>query len=177
MRIRNLATATSKIFWSALGSHVEDEPLNPHAWGTNSPPLHVTIRVEADWESAQGETGRSGTQPRQARVRVGGSVTWENHCGRYITLVNGDQGVDPNHVGDVFQSGLLSAGSSFSHTFDRPGTFAFFDPIHPWIIGVVRVVDPQADSTTLLTLASAWLLARSRPSRARAHQRQAVGTA
>lgn len=39
-----------------------------------------------------------------------------------------------------FDSGSISAGSSFAHTFTTPGTYHYFCVYHPWMNGTVTVL-------------------------------------
>ena len=44
----------------------------------------------------------------------------------------------------VFDSSLIMAGSSFSHTFEEAGSFDYFCMVHPWMAGLVIVEDAAA---------------------------------
>jgi predicted secreted protein with PEFG-CTERM motif len=44
----------------------------------------------------------------------------------------------------VFDSSLVMAGASFSHTFDSAGTFDYFCMVHPWMTGTV-IVEAEAE--------------------------------
>ncbi len=56
-----------------------------------------------------------------------------------ITWINNDQA--PHTVTDtgVFDSGILNAGESWTHTFTTPGTYVYHCTIHPWMTGTVIV--------------------------------------
>ena len=43
----------------------------------------------------------------------------------------------------VFDSSLIMAGGSYSHTFDTAGTFDYFCMVHPWMQGTV-IVEAEA---------------------------------
>jgi len=43
----------------------------------------------------------------------------------------------------VFDSSLVMAGSSFSHTFEDAGSFDYFCMVHPWMQGMVMVTDEE----------------------------------
>ena len=44
----------------------------------------------------------------------------------------------PN-FGEIFDSGIISPGSTFEHTFEDSGTYDYFCIVHPWMIGTVQV--------------------------------------
>jgi len=74
--------------------------------------------------------------PSTVVITVGGTVTWENtdtaaHTSSSGTPVDGPDG--------VFDSSLIMAGGSFSHTFDTAGTYDYFCMVHPWMEGTVIV--------------------------------------
>ena len=78
--------------------------------------------------------------PSTVVITVGGTVTWENtdtaaHTSSSGTPVDGPDG--------VFDSSLIMAGGSYSHTFDTAGTFDYFCMVHPWMEGTV-IVEAEA---------------------------------
>jgi len=60
--------------------------------------------------------------PSTVTIAVGGTVTWTNN-GSSAHTVTADDG--------SFDSGDLSQGKTYSHTFDTAGTFAYHCSIHP----------------------------------------------
>jgi len=78
--------------------------------------------------------------PSPVTINVGGIVTWENNDTATHTATAGSAFVPSG----VFDSSLIMAGSSFSHTFDAAGTFDYFCMVHPWMAGTVIVEDAAA---------------------------------
>jgi len=68
--------------------------------------------------------------PAAIQISVGETVTWENYDDAQHT-VTGDNG--------EFDSGNLSKGQKFSHTFTTAGTFTYHCNIHPNMKGTVIV--------------------------------------
>ena len=79
--------------------------------------------------------------PNTVTIDVGGTVTWENNDTAAHTVTSGTPTGGPD---GHFDSSLVMAGSSFSHTFDSAGTFDYFCMVHPWMAGSVIVVDEAA---------------------------------
>jgi len=79
--------------------------------------------------------------PSPVTINVGGIVTWENNDTAAHTATGGSATEGPS---GVFDSSLIMAGSSFSHTFDDAGSFDYFCMVHPWMVGSVIVEDPAA---------------------------------
>jgi len=77
--------------------------------------------------------------PSPVTINVGGIVTWENNDTATHTATAGSAFVPSG----VFDSSLIMAGSSFSHTFDAAGIFDYFCMVHPWMAGTVIVEDTQ----------------------------------
>jgi len=69
-------------------------------------------------------------------VSVGDTVTWNNQDSASHTTTSGTGGRFDN---DGWNSPTLLTGGSFSHTFDRPGTFTYTCRIHPSMIGTITV--------------------------------------
>ena len=90
--------------------------------------------------------------PSPVTINVGGIVTWENNDTAAHTATGGSATEGPS---GVFDSSLIMAGSSFSHTFDAAGTFDYFCMVHPWMAGIVIVEDPAAAEAAAADAAAA----------------------
>jgi plastocyanin len=69
-------------------------------------------------------------EPADLSVAVGTTVTWVNE-GPSDHTVTADDG--------SFDSGTITAGSSFANTFDTAGTFTYHCTIHPEMTGTITV--------------------------------------
>jgi plastocyanin len=69
--------------------------------------------------------------PEELTVAVGSEVTWVNRDPDLPHTATSDD--------EVFDSGNLTEGDEFSHTFDEAGTFAYFCQVHPTMRGTVVV--------------------------------------
>jgi len=78
--------------------------------------------------------------PSPVVITVGGTVTWENTDTAAHTSSSGTPAGGPD---GVFDSSLIMAGGSYSHTFDTAGTFDYFCMVHPWMEGTV-IVEAEA---------------------------------
>ncbi|SAK91354.1 blue (type1) copper domain-containing protein [Caballeronia fortuita] len=63
-------------------------------------------------------------------VPAGTKVTWVNHDDMLHTVAD---------EGKSFKSDPLDSGDSFSHVFDKPGTYKYFCSLHPHMTGTVVV--------------------------------------
>ena len=68
--------------------------------------------------------------PQQMTVKVGATVTWTQQDDTTHTITADD---------GSFDSGNRDQGSTFSHTFDKAGTFAYHCSIHSSMTGSVTV--------------------------------------
>jgi plastocyanin len=68
--------------------------------------------------------------PAAIEIEVGTTVTWENYDTATHT-VTADDG--------SFDSGDLAQGDTFSHTFDKAGTFTYHCNFHPNMIATITV--------------------------------------
>ena len=78
--------------------------------------------------------------PSTVVITVGGTVTWDNTDNAAHTSSSGTPTDGPD---GVFDSSLIMAGGSYSHTFDTAGTFDYFCMVHPWMEGTV-IVEAEA---------------------------------
>jgi LPXTG-motif cell wall-anchored protein len=73
--------------------------------------------------------------PGSVTINVGDTVTWTN---------NGPTGHSATSTSGEFDTGIMDAGNSGSHTFDTAGSFSYICTPHPYMKGTVVV---QAAST------------------------------
>jgi plastocyanin len=71
--------------------------------------------------------------PASATVKVGRTVSVRNRDDAPHTLT--DRGADR-----AFDSGTIRGGRTGAVTFERPGTYAYFCELHPFMKGTVTVV-------------------------------------
>jgi len=90
--------------------------------------------------------------PSPVTINVGGIVTWENNDTAAHTATGGSATEGPS---GVFDSSLIMAGSSFSHTFDDAGSFDYFCMVHPWMVGGVVVEEAAAAEAAAAEAAAA----------------------
>ncbi len=75
--------------------------------------------------------------PLNAEVIRGTTVTWENHDNIGHVIQSEDS---QGNVIALFNSGILKTGDTFSYKFTKPGTYYYFDTLHPWRIGIITVI-------------------------------------
>jgi plastocyanin len=68
--------------------------------------------------------------PQTLTVSVGTTVTWANNDSSSHTITSND---------NLFESGTIAKGATFSHTFEQKGTFNYRCSIHPSMTGKVIV--------------------------------------
>lgn len=83
--------------------------------------------------------------PSSVTIKAGDSVTWRQIDSIQHTSTSGNPPVGDGR----WNSGLLSAGQSFSRTFTEAGTFRYFCQPHPAMVGTVVVQAAQAEAPTV----------------------------
>lgn len=68
--------------------------------------------------------------PAQLTVAAGTTVTWTNHDDMVHNVVSEEK---------LFKSKALDTDETFSYTFVKPGTYAYFCSLHPRMTGRVVV--------------------------------------
>jgi plastocyanin len=68
--------------------------------------------------------------PAVLTVKPGTTVTFENHDGMVHSVVG---------VGGIFRSKAMDTNDKFSFTFEKPGEFAYFCGLHPYMKGKIIV--------------------------------------
>ena len=73
--------------------------------------------------------------PPSITVKAGSTVTWTNQDAILHTVTAGT----PTNPGTAFNAKLDGAGSTFSFTFSKPGTYPYHCSIHEVMRGVITV--------------------------------------
>jgi len=94
--------------------------------------------------------------PSPVTIDIGETVTWENNDTAAHTATGGSAADGPS---GVFDSSLIMAGSSFSHTFDSVGTYDYFCMVHPWMSGTAAEAEAAAAEAAAAEAAAAESLA------------------
>jgi plastocyanin len=75
--------------------------------------------------------------PSPLTVNTGASVTWTNNDSSIHTVTSGLP--EKGDVGTLFDSSLISPGMTFTHVFDKQGTFDYSCTLHPFMHGQIIV--------------------------------------
>ena len=74
-------------------------------------------------------------QPNPIEVSIDDTITWTNDDIAQHTVTSGESG-EPD---GKFDSGLMSTGATFEHTFTEAGEYPYFCTLHPNMVGTVIV--------------------------------------
>ena len=74
--------------------------------------------------------------PPSLIIFTGGEIIWKNNDSSSHTVTSGNNIEGPN---EIFDSGLIRSGSTFSFKFEEPGQYDYFCMIHPWAKASVTV--------------------------------------
>lgn len=75
--------------------------------------------------------------PNPIKAATGDTVVWTNTDTAAHTVTQGDANNGP--VAGGFDSSLLAPKKTFSHTFDKDGSYAYYCSVHPTMVGMVTV--------------------------------------
>lgn len=124
---------------AAVGScGVSGNPSPSHAGPAILPSADAALRAPAAPATVHVTVLDFNFHPASLSVPVGTTVVWTNKDPHQHTVT---QSVD-----NGWGSQLMDTGDTFSHTFTRPGTYAYDCELHPFMTGTV-VVTPAATSS------------------------------
>jgi plastocyanin len=89
-----------------------------------------------------GATEEGGThyEPANIAIPAGTTIVWFNDdTDQPHTVTSGAS--ESEDSGSVFDSGFMSVGAFFQHTFEEAGDFDYHCEVHPWASGSVSVSD------------------------------------
>ena len=114
---------------------------------------HATVSVSApQGTSVPGcEVTNECFVPYEVSIDVGGEITWSNDDTAAHTVTAGSAADGPS---GEFDSSLFMAGTTFSHTFESAGEFDYFCMVHPWMAGIVSVVEAGGDDGLMVDIAT-----------------------
>ena len=134
----------------AIGTIVIDGPADPEIFSTTSgePPAtgeggevafdEQIVIPEGAFDPANAATAYS---PGDLTVTVGTTVQWVNEDAVAHTVTSGESDGVVGTPDEIFESGFLEQGETFTYTFDEPGEFPYYCLPHPWMMGTVTVVE------------------------------------
>lgn len=125
-------SSSSNIAPQAQGGSSGTEDDTSSSANTSSSSLTTTKNV-----SITGEQQDKSFDPNSIEINAGESVTWTNDDNEIHDVASGSP--EKENMGQEFASGILSTGKSFSHTFDKPGTYEYFCTFHEAMTGKVVV--------------------------------------
>lgn len=130
-----LAEATAVKFPDKFGGMAAaPAPSAPMHHGQGSPASHsmstVPMRAAAQAPEQAADIRQFAYQPKSLEIPVGTTITWTNQDAiqHSVTAADGS-----------FDSGLFTQGSTFSQTFDTPGTYTYTCSRHGSMLGEVTV--------------------------------------
>ena len=140
-------TLSSLVVLFAIASMVT---IAPNAFADH----HMQTVTNAEGSSTPGceETSDGCFIPSPVTIPMGGTITWDNNDTAAHTATGGSATEGPS---GVFDSSLIMAGSSFSHTFEDAGSYDYFCMVHPWMSGLVIVEDTAAAEAAAAEAAAA----------------------
>jgi plastocyanin len=126
------ATATPSPTATATPTATSTATPSPTATASAAPTAAATTPATAAAAAANVAAGivDNAFAPAALAISAGDTVIWTNN-GRALHTVTADDA--------SFDSGMLRAGQSFAHRFDRPGSLRFTCIVHPEMVGMLTV--------------------------------------
>lgn len=113
----------------------------------------ITIPTGASDEGAPFFWSEKSTGVTTGEITVfpGDSITWKNADTAFHTVTSVTQSGEKD---DLFDSGLFTAGKSYTRQFDDYGDFYYYCSLHPWMNGIVHVVSNTGSVQSIDRIAS-----------------------
>jgi len=110
---------------------------------------NVAVSITGGSEAGQScVTAKNCYDPGTVTILPKTTITWTNIDATAHTVTSGDP--TENYTGEVFDSGMIGPGSTYSFMFISPGTYDYFCSIHPWMTGKV-IVESVTNSNSATT--------------------------
>jgi plastocyanin len=112
--------------------------------------FYPTVGNAATVNVTVGPNGNLVFMPSSITIHRGDTVQWMWGSGGYYSPMHSSTSGTPGHPNGLWDSGLLSAGDTFTHTFNTAGTFPYYCTVHGQccnMVGTVSVVGPSPTPT------------------------------
>lgn len=110
----------------------------------------VTIEIGSDAANEKcAETENSCFNPSTVTVNVGGTITMTNTDDTEFHTFTSGNSEDAKSL--VFDPEFLPPGESFEYSPDVVGEISYFCQVHPWMAGLIIVVDTEPSEISLQT--------------------------
>ena len=96
----------------------------------------ITVDIAKGSSTPACASSNSCYSPYTTTISTGDAVLWKNSDSQAHTVTGGSASNGPS---GVFDSSLMSAGSSYKFTFNDSGSYDYFCMLHPWMQGSVIV--------------------------------------
>lgn len=77
--------------------------------------------------------------PDALSIPLGYTITWENQDAAFHSVTSGVYG----NATDLFDSGHMEYGQTFTYTFEHVGSFLYHCTLHPWMNGTILVTEER----------------------------------
>jgi plastocyanin len=137
------ATATNQTTTTTGSNDTTGAMTNQTNITTNTTSTITTSKNKVSIVEDGSEMGDNAFDPNPINIKVGDTVTWINDDVATHTVTS-DSGSDEDNDtkstnGETFDSGYLSQGQTFEHTFKKAGNYGYFCTLHPSMTGEVEV--------------------------------------
>lgn len=95
----------------------------------------------------------TGNTTGEITIYPGDAITWENADTAFHTVTSVTQSGEEN---GLFDSGFFTAGESYTKKFAELGDFYYYCSLHPWMNGVVHVINNPGSVQTIDRVASGY---------------------
>jgi plastocyanin len=139
---------TGQVLWNTIDAEKDRKPLPNVNFGNKTisqilkertnPPLTIPIDIEYGASLAD---HNKGYLPKEVRGTLGidNKAVWTNRDTSVHTVVS-DTGYSNQYSGK-FESGMISPNSTYSYVFMDFGRYPYHCDIHPWMRGMVDIVE------------------------------------
>lgn len=128
---------------SAQG-YVQDAELYEGDTDSTKSDLNGTPIAEVSIPRGSSEESSIDFEPATLNIVKGTIVKWINNDDALHTVTSGTP--KGNKSGTIFDSGYLSSGNSYKHTFKNTGTFKYYDTLHTYMQGKIVVSSKQSNT-------------------------------
>jgi plastocyanin len=130
-KLRAVSLVLILVLWAtACGSPSVAPTSQPGVQPTSAPTSQPAVQPTSAGGEVEVAITNFSFEPAQVSVPVGTTVKWTNKDNVPHTVTSATRDWD---------SGSLSIGQSFSHTFTQAGTFAYQCTVHPTMKGTITV--------------------------------------
>ena len=128
-------------------------PLSTDVFAQNSYDVNIPTGASSEFAPYFWQSEKDGSTTGSGEILVGDTIIWKNADTAFHDITSGSEAKGPD---GIFASNPFAPGKSFSYKFSEIGVYPYYCTLHPWMSGVISVVQDPGSVHSIPSVASGY---------------------